>query len=211
MGNLFKKLGNVVEQGFKDVGNLVADPVSSFLDKGQDVIDQLSGKAGEKAFAEAAEVESGFQQQIIDLLKPELEFRQEQLGPLGESATAEGFTSNIESLLSGGTLDPLIAQRQRGATQAASSAGLRRSGGAIREAAAIPTDVAFNIENELRRRRERNAQIGQVGITGTTGAIGNLGAIQSGAITGGAGARAAGTSGILNLITGVGAGIVGRP
>lgn len=90
-----------------------------------------------------------------EFFMPSFEAGQRQLPILEESATAEGFGSNIGDILSGGALDPLIAERQRAADAQMSARGLRRSGAAIEEAANIPAELGLQIEGELNRRRQQ--------------------------------------------------------
>ena len=177
------------------------------LDKGQDIIDRISGKDAEEATKEAADAQVGFQQQIMDLLRPQVEFGQEQLPALGASSTVEGFGQNIGDILSGGALDPLIAEQQRAGRAEMSHLGLRRSSGNVKRAAQLPSSVAFNIESELNRRRQANAGIGQTGLTGTAGALGESGRAVAGGILGGAGARAQGTQNIIGLLGGIAGGL----
>lgn len=84
-----------------------------------------------------------------------------QFGPqVAQSSTLEGFGQNISDILSGGSLDPLIGQRQEAATSALTSAGLSRSNVAAERAAEIPADLAFGLESQLFGRAEDRFQTG---------------------------------------------------
>lgn len=143
-------------------------------------------------------------------------FAQAGLGVLPgveSSATLEGFSGNIEDIFSSGILDSLIAERTKAASSAFGAAGLTRSGGAIQEAAEIPTELAFQIEQLLSGRQGNLLGIGQnasnnLATLRSTDAtnIANLrtgaGAAQSSGILGQAQAEQAGLTNIASLFAG---------
>lgn len=82
---------------------------------------------------------------------PELQqgFQQQQ------GATLGGLDEMIAEIMGGGTFGSLIDERQRGVQGQLAAGGLTRSGTAIEEAANVPTDLAFEIENMLFNRGQQ--------------------------------------------------------
>jgi hypothetical protein len=145
-------------------------------------------------------------------------------------STMAGMEEMIGEIMGGEAFGNLVGERQTALQGQLGTSGLRRSGSALKEAAAIPTDLAFNIENLLTGRQFgaeqqrisglQNLFTGGLSAAGTSGAIGgdlmsNLmqmitgqAAAQGGALTGAAGAQASGilggaqaeASGIQNLL-----------
>lgn len=74
------------------------------------------------------------------------------LDQVNQGATIGGFGENIAQILTGGSLNPLIAERLKSATGAASAAGLNRSSAFLDTAAEIPTELAFTLENLITGR-----------------------------------------------------------
>jgi len=196
---LFSEIGDA----FGDVAGFVLDPFD-IVDTGgiKRAVGDITGRNAEDALNQQAQQQSAALQQIIDLIRPTIEFGQAQQEPIAQSATLEGFGRSIGDILTGGAIDPLIDERQRRSQAALAGAGLRRSGAAAREAANIPTDLAFQIESELNRRRQSIAQQGQTGIGQTAGLTGQIGNILNTATQQGLGARAAGTQNILGFLAG---------
>jgi len=135
------------------------------------------------------------------------------LPSLEAGATLPGFAGNIDDIFSSGVLDPLVAERMRGAESAFGKAGLTRSGGAIRAAADIPTELAFGIEQLLSGRQGNLVGLGQnaatnlANIRGTSAAnIANLragvGEAQASSLLGQQQARDAADSNLVRLISG---------
>lgn len=204
---LFSSIGRELERGLKKA----IDPFG-LVDVGgiKRGVEDITGKTARRAVGEAADVQVDFQQQIFDLLSPNIQTQQqisqaglEQLPFLQAGATAEGFGLNIGDILSGGALDTLIAERQRASEASLSKRGLLGSGAAATAAAQIPADLALQIESELNRRRQSIAQQGQTGVvSGIQGAIGGLGGIgeaRAGGILGDAQARAQGTANVIDI------------
>ncbi len=130
----------------------------------------LTGQGARESSERLAREQLGFQEQSREMFRPIVDAGIAQLPALGQSATAEGFGQNLGSILQGGALDPLIAQKQKAAEHYMASKGLRRSGAAVREAGKIPADMALMVENELNRRRQSIAGQGQSG----AGNMGNI-------------------------------------
>ncbi len=115
-----------------------------------------SGAGGEAAAAQAAA-----KQQAIATL-------QQQLGPFAEAglgalpqlvqgSTAEGLGQNLGNIFQGGlggALQPLVDERTRAVQGQLSAGGLNRSGAALQAAAAVPTDIGFQIEALLNQRQQ---------------------------------------------------------
>ncbi len=162
-----------------------------------DLAKSFTGSKQSDAAQEAAGIQAGQYQQIIDMQKPFVDAGVAQLDPLADSATAQGYGQNIGDLLNGGALAPLIKERQDAATNYFAARGLRRSGAAGREAANIPTDLSMQIESELNRRRQSLAGVGQSGVNSSSGALEGIGASLAG---GQLGAAQASTNGVNNMI-----------
>lgn len=117
--------------------------------------------------------------------------------------TAGGLESIINEIMGGEAFGGLVEERQRGIQGQLAAGGLTRSGRAIEEAAAIPTDLAFQLENLLTGRQFGAEQQRISGLESLAGggraAAGAGGALSSDmlanimrAITGQAGATAGG-------------------
>lgn len=116
-----------------------------------------SGKAGRqqtRAIGEGIEEQRGTTSQIQDLLSPFANLAAPQFNPLQQGATVGGFAQNIQDILQDGALDPLIAERKLDVRNILGEQGLGRSGVAVEELSAIPTEMAFNLENQLRGRQQ---------------------------------------------------------
>lgn len=119
------------------------------------------------------------------------------LDRFAQGSTPGGFAQNLDTLFSSGALDPLISERERQVGSALAQAGLTRSGTALREAAAIPTDVALQIENMLSSRQGDLAGMG-------LGASGDLAQLRSGLLGTELGVRERGRTGIADIRLGSG-------
>lgn len=93
-------------------------------------------------------------------LAPFIEAGVGQLGALTEGATSGGLDERISRILESGAFSSLIGERQRGIQGQLSAGGLTRSGTAIQEAANIPTDLAFSLENLLTNRSANLTNLG---------------------------------------------------
>lgn len=67
--------------------------------------------------------------------------------------TAGGLEDIINQIMGGEAFGGLVEERQRGIQGQLAAGGLTRSGRAVEEAAAIPTDLAFQLENLLTGRQ----------------------------------------------------------
>lgn len=119
--------------------------------------------AAEREQRRVAENQDAQTQQFIDLAAPAFEFGTEQLRGLGTMLDEQRDFSDPAQLaglfseLSGGPLaEAITGERQRAATSALASSGLRRSGGAIRQAAQIPTDTILGLMNTIFGQRQQN-------------------------------------------------------
>jgi hypothetical protein len=164
-------------------------------------VDQITGQAGAEAATEAARIQADELGASRELYRPFIEAGAEQLPFLQDSATAEGYGSNIGDILYSGALDPLMAERQRAATAALSSAGLRRSGAAAVEAAKIPADLSMQIESELNRRRGAISQQGVQGANQYSNISQMIAEALAGGKLGAQQSRAQGTQNILDIGT----------
>jgi len=165
----------------------------------EDAFKSISGQTAQDSLKKDAAARAARLEGLAPLLDPTIEAGQRQIPFLEESASAGGFGANIGDILSGGALDPLIAERQRASQAALSGAGLRRSGAAATEAARIPANLSLGIEQELNRRRENIASRGQAGIGTAINLQDVIGSIISGGTKGGLQARAAGLSNIIDI------------
>lgn len=164
-------------------------------DRQEQALTQSIERTGETALEARGLLESA-EARALPFLEPVAGVVGDVLPQVQRGATIGGFGENIADILSGGALDPLIQERQRAGTSALASAGLSRSNVAAERAAAIPAELAFNIENLLAGRQSNLLQQG-------TGAGVNLANLFRG-----------GAQDISNIITGQGAaeaeGIIGQ-
>lgn len=121
----------------------------------------LFAKTG--APGQAAGQQEEFSQQAIEAIQSQFGETKQNLAPflaagtgavpgVEEAATIGGFGERLKQLFSGGALDPLIEERGRAVQGQLSAGGLTRSGTALQEAARVPTDLVFMIENLLSGR-----------------------------------------------------------
>ena len=164
------------------------------------------------AIGEAAALQDKSFQQIIAMLQEQMgttagsfdPFIQAGVGALPdlqrgfqapEGTTAGGLENVINEIMGGEAFGGLVEERQRGVQGQLAAGGLTRSGTAIKEAAAIPTDLAFNIENLLTGRQfgaeqqrisvlQNLVSGGQAATGAQAGASGNMLANLMNAITG---------------------------
>jgi hypothetical protein len=89
----------------------------------------------------------------IGRLDPMANMGMEALNQYQQGSTAAGYGRNINELMSGGALDPLIASNRRGIEAELSAQGLGRSGYGVTELSQLPVNTAMGIENQLQSRR----------------------------------------------------------
>lgn len=147
-------------------------------------LDRLLGRTD--AGGQAAQIQGGFSKQAIEELKRQFGITQEDLAPFVEAGqealpsviegtTAAGLDARIAELLDTEVFGSLVGERGRAAEGALAAGGLTRSGTAIKEAAAIPTDIALVLEGLLSGRQANLAGSGQNAALG----LGSLGATSS--------------------------------
>lgn len=127
-------------------------------------ISQTMGK--KSPILQAADIQAEALENAIPFLEPFLNLGRQGLERFASSSTVQGLGSVIDQILNTDAFQGLVDQRQESVTNQLSSVGLTRSGAAAEEAAAIPMDVAFEIENLLSGRQGGLAGLGLSGATG---------------------------------------------
>lgn len=144
---------------------------------------------GLKAGGRAGEAEVAGAQLGIDELRRQFDVTQQNfapflqagtqaLGGVQESATVGGLESTIAQILGGDAFQALTAERERAVQGQLSAGGQTRSGQGVQDIAAVPTELAFGIENLLAGRGANLAGVGQQ----AAGSLGQFGAQASGGI-----------------------------
>jgi len=177
----------------------------------------------EQAIRDAAAIQSGAYKEAIPLLQGQFDYTRSQFDPYTQAgagaitelqqgyqapqgASLGGIDEILNQIMGGEAFGGLVEERQRGVQGQLAAGGLTRSGRAIEEAAAVPTDIAFQLENLLYGRQQGAEQQRISGleslVSGGRGAVGAesvaTNAILSqliNAITGKAGATAKGLTG----------------
>lgn len=191
-----------------------------------------AGALQSTAITDASKLAAASQEEIRKLIEQQLGITREQFAPflaagtgalpgVQQSSTIGGLDQRIAQILGADSFQPLLEERTRSVEGMLGAGGLVRSGSAITEAAKIPTDLAFEIENMLSGRETDLANIGVSAasqgssqeeallkgivdsITQGTGALtsGLTGAASASAsgILGGAESEAAGAQNMLNV------------
>lgn len=191
---------------FSSIGNAIGG-----IFGGGDSI-SLTGTSSALRLAEQQSAQQQAQfQEIMDLIRPGVETGLEAQQQLSGFATPEGIGQLLTDIQTGPAFsalaDPITEERGRAAEAALSAAGLRRSGGAIREAANIPTDVRTSITQSLLDRvlgtTGNVSQLGGGFLGGTLSALQGFGQAGQGAVEA-ALAGAQGRTGILSGLLGLG-------
>lgn len=107
------------------------------------------------------------------------------LGSVQKGGTVQGIEDTIAEIMGGGAFGSLVGERQTALQGQLAAGGLTRSGKALEEAAAIPTDLAFNIENLLFGRQANLVGSGQnaaLGLGSLAGQLGSQGGAASGSV-----------------------------
>jgi hypothetical protein len=172
--------------------NIITDPL-------EDGFKSITGQTAEDAFRDSSQSEASELRRIGSLFDPSADLGARQFPALEAGASAEGFGQNIGDLLTGGSLDTLISERQRASQAALSGAGIRRSGVAGTEAARIPADLALQIEGELNRRRQGLAQFGMQGLGQKAGFLSGAQSALTGGALAGQQARAQGVQNVIDV------------
>jgi len=141
------------------------------------VVSSQAAKKGRRAAGEAATTQAGAIERAAELgaeseaesrriLEQQLGITREQFAQFLEAGmgalpglqagfqaprgvTRGGLEESLAEIMGGGAFGSLIEERQRGIQGQLAAGGLTRSGRAIEEAAAIPTDLAFELESLL--------------------------------------------------------------
>lgn len=108
-------------------------------------------------------------------LEPFVKAGQFALPDVLQGSTVGGLDTRLSEILGSGAFESLVGERTRAVEGQLAAGGLTRSGTAIEEAAAIPTDLAFLIENLLSGRSTGIAGSGQNAALG----LGTLGAAKA--------------------------------
>lgn len=149
-------LGLIGEQlGLFDEGGLLGDPSLA------------GGRAADAQVAGRNEAIETIRQQ----LGPFAQAGQDILPALQQGATVQGFGQNLSDIFSGGFLQPLIDQRTQAVQNQLSAGGLTRSGAGLQAAAAVPQDLALQIEGLLGGRQSNLAQLGLRGAEGLASGV----------------------------------------
>lgn len=103
------------------------------------------------------------------LFSPFINAGQTGLAGLTQGSTTRGFGQRLDDIIGGGAFGGLVDERQRALQGQLAAGGLTRSGAALEESAAIPTDLALQIENILTGRSQNLAELGLEGSRGEAG------------------------------------------
>lgn len=149
-----------IRSGALSASDIVAAGITDaqgYISEGQQqALNQISDKYG-LAQAELGkgreDIARGFSEAASGL-SPYAATGESALADLARGATPEGFGARLETLATGGALDPLINERMRALQSAQGAAGLSRSGAALEELAQVPTDVLLGIEGDLTGRQQ---------------------------------------------------------
>jgi len=145
------------------------------------ILDGIVG--GSDAGSQGSVVEQQFNQQAIDELARQFNITQENVDPfisagtdaLGdviEGTSASGLDARLAEIFNTDIFGSLTEERTRAVQNQLSSGGLTRSGGALLEAARVPTDIGLAIEQLLTSRSTNLAGSGQNAAIG----LGSIGA-----------------------------------
>ena len=110
------------------------------------------GGAGKRAATQQIQAQQKGQRQAERRLRPFEQAGVDQLGALEEGTTAGGLDERLGRIFDTDSFSRLLAERTRAVQGALSAGGLTRSGTAVEELSAIPTDLGFQIEQLLTGR-----------------------------------------------------------
>lgn len=148
-------------------------------------------KGGGKAAKKAAAAQTEAQQRAIDEMKRQFGITQENIDPFIQAGTAAlpqfaanttvgGLDQQLGQIFGSENFQNLRDERTTALQGQLGAAGLTRSGTALQEAANVPTQLGFDIENLLSGRTSALTGLGQESALG----LGGLGQQNSGAIAG---------------------------
>lgn len=157
------------------------------------------GSSKKNAGSRAATAQNQFLEQALAGIQPFQQAGAAQLPALTAGATQQGLESSLQSILGGDAFGSLVGERQSALQGQLAAGGLTRSGTALQKAAAIPTDLAFQIENMLSGRQQGLAQQGLGAAGASAGIFGQQGENVSAGILSDAQAQAAGLSQLGNI------------
>ena len=183
----------------------------------------IGGRGGAGAATSAASAAGSYTQQAIKELRRQFDLSREDIAPfleagvgalpaVQEGATLGGLETRLGDIFNTDIFGSLVGERTRAVEGQLAAGGLTRSGTAIEEAAAIPTDIGLALERLLSGRQVGLAGMGQQAAMGTaqlgaqssTG-IANLlqqqGQDVASGILGAQQARASSTENLINLAT----------
>ena len=86
------------------------------------------------------------------LLQPFISAGTQALPQVQQGTTAGGIDERLGEIFGGGAFQNLVGERTRAVQGQLSAAGLDRSGGALLEAARVPTELGFGLENLIQGR-----------------------------------------------------------
>lgn len=149
------------------------------------------GRKGAAAATAASDAIAEANREATAEIRRQFDITQEQLQPFVEAgtrqlpiqeerATVEGLDAILGQIFGGESFQNLRDERTRSIEGQLAAGGLTRSGTALQEAANIPTDIGFQIEQLLTGRSGALAGQGQ----GTAVQVGQFGARASGDIAG---------------------------
>ncbi len=172
-----------------------------------DIVDALTDAVGNKEtdpILRAAQLEAKGQRRGIRAIEDELAVTQGRLDPFTETgagalksyqrgSTVGGVGNRLERIFEGGALDPLVAERLKIAQGQLGSVGLSRSGTALEEVSAIPTELGFALEQTIQDRKgdlvdlgfqgaQAQGAFGSVAGAGIADLLGGIGASKSAGI-----------------------------
>ena len=119
--------------------------------------------------------------EVQRLFDPFVEAGTGQLPALLQGATTGGLDERLAEITNTDIFGTLVGERSRAVQGQLASTGLTRSGTALQEISAIPTNLALDIENQLFGRQSQIAGSGQNAIAGQGGIVNNIGSLGQGA------------------------------
>ena len=110
------------------------------------------GGAGKRAAAQQIAEQKKGQRKAERRIQPFFQAGVDQLGALEEGTTPEGLDARLGRIFDTESFGRLLEERTRAVQGGLAAGGLTRSGAAIEELSAVPTDLGFQIEQLLTGR-----------------------------------------------------------